>query len=229
MPRTLAQAVATASGFPSCNSLGNSVKRPAVLRGEIASLYAANGARKYLNAAERQRVIAVMQKLAPPESLFALTLAWTGARISEVLALTAASFQADCGVVAIVTLKRRRFVMREVPVPPELMAALDRYFGISSARRDAGRLWPWSRVTAWRLIKTVMHNAGVEGRQACARGLRHGFAIGALQAQVPLNLAQRWLGHAQISTTAIYAAACGPEELGFAEKFWAVGRGSRVS
>jgi site-specific recombinase XerD len=31
---------------------------------------------------------------------------------------------------------------------------------------------------------------------------------------------QRWLGHARISTTAIYADACGPEEAAFARKFW---------
>jgi site-specific recombinase XerD len=37
---------------------------------------------------------------------------------------------------------------------------------------------------------------------------------------VPLNLAQRWLGHAKIDTTAIYAAASGPEERLFAERFW---------
>jgi site-specific recombinase XerD len=41
-----------------------------------------------------------------------------------------------------------------------------------------------------------------------------------LQAGVPLNLAQRWLGHARISTTAIYAAACGPEERALAVRFW---------
>jgi site-specific recombinase XerD len=65
-----------------------------------------------------------------------------------------------------------------------------------------------------------MHRAGIIGRQACPRGLRHSFAIGTLQALVPLNITQRWMGHARISTTAIYAAACGPEEFAFAAQFW---------
>ncbi len=82
------------------------------------------------------------------------------------------------------------------------------------------RLWPWCRVTAWRFIKQVMNRAGIIGPPSCPRGLRHGFGVGTLQAGVPLNLLQRWLGHARISSTAVYAAACGPEEVGFAERFW---------
>jgi integrase len=187
-------------------------------------LYAPNGARKYLNQSERQRVLATTGSLEPDEALFALTLAWTGARVSEVLALTASSFQVESGTVAIPTLKRRKHHVREVPLPPELMAALDRHFGLSNKRRDPRgadhRLWPWHRTTAWRLVKRVMRHSGVAGRQACPRGLRHAFGVGSLQAGVPLNLVQRWLGHARISTTAIYADVVGPEELLFAKQFW---------
>ena len=64
------------------------------------SLYAADGARKYLNRAERQRVLAAVEQLPADRALFALTLAWTGARVSEVLALTPSSFQTEGGVVA---------------------------------------------------------------------------------------------------------------------------------
>jgi hypothetical protein len=44
--------------------------------------------------------------------------------------------------------------------------------------------------------------------------------VGTLQAGIPLNLAQRWLGRARISTTAIYADVCGPEEQAIAARFW---------
>jgi integrase/recombinase XerD len=74
---------------------------------------------------------------------------------------------------------------------------------------------------AWRLVKRLMASAEVEGRQACPRGLRHAFGVGTLQAGVPIDLTQRWLGHARLCTTAIYAAACGPEEIAIAGKFWA--------
>jgi integrase len=69
-----------------------------------------------LENAERSRVLAEMTKLPKDQALFALTLAWTGARVSEVLALTAASFQIESGIVAIQTLKRRRHIVREVPI-----------------------------------------------------------------------------------------------------------------
>jgi hypothetical protein len=53
-----------------------------------------------------------------------------------------------------------------------------------------------------------------------AVGLRHTFGVGTVQAGVPITLVQRWLGHSRLTTTAIYAAAVGPEELEFASRFW---------
>ena len=44
------------------------------------------------------------------------------------------------------------------------------------------------------------------------KGLRHGFGVAAVSAGSPLNLVQKWLGHAQLTTTAIYADAVGEEE-----------------
>jgi site-specific recombinase XerD len=76
------------------------------------------------------------------------------------------------------------------------------------------------------LVKRVTMLCQVTGRRACPRGLRHAFGVGTLQAGVPLNLTQRWLGHAKIDTTAIYAAACGEEERALAAGFW---RSSRAS
>ncbi len=189
-----------------------------------SSLYAPDGGRKYLNGFERQRLFIAIATLPTERALFALTLAWTGARISEVLALRASSFQIERGVIAIVTLKRRKYSVREVPVPPSLIAALNREFGIDGAQRDSRQaglpLWPWHRVTAWRLVKALMQKAGIVGAPACPRGFRHGFGVGTLQAGVPLNIVQRWLGHARLSTTAIYTEAAGPEERAFAARFW---------
>lgn len=189
-----------------------------------ASLYAPDGRRKYLNLAERRRILAAADAAQESEALFVETMAWTGARISEVLAMTPASLQIERGVVAIVTLKRRCFVVREVPLPPQLVADLERHFQLSARQLDpelaSKRLWRCHRVTAWRLVKSLMRQSGISGPSACPRGFRHGFGVGTLQAGVPLNLVQRWLGHARISTTAIYAGACGDEERAIAERFW---------
>lgn len=37
---------------------------------------------------------------------------------------------------------------------------------------------------------------------------------------MPLNLVQKWLGHAQLSTTATYADATGDEEHAIAARMW---------
>jgi hypothetical protein len=63
-------------------------------------------------------------------------------------------------------------------------------------------------------------DAFLMGRAACPRGLRHAFGVGTLQAGIPLNLTQRWMGHARISTTAIYTKVCGPDEFAFAQRYW---------
>jgi hypothetical protein len=62
--------------------------------------------------------------------------------------------------------------------------------------------------------------AGIEGPQASPKGLRHGFGVQAVSSGVPLNMVQKWLGHAQLSTTAIYADAVGAEEKSIMDRMW---------
>jgi len=55
---------------------------------------------------------------------------------------------------------------------------------------------------------------------ATPKGLRHGFSIHALAHEVPLNLVSKWLGHADLKTTAIYLNAVGVEQRDFASRMW---------
>lgn len=52
------------------------------------------------------------------------------------------------------------------------------------------------------------------------KGLRHAFAVEASQKGIPINIVQRWLGHARIETPAIYASAIGEEERNLARRAW---------
>lgn len=214
---------------PACNIMGNSVSRDRAVPGRHVcssdwSLFAASGRRKYLTRAELLRVLAAFDALPSERRLFALTLAWTGARVSEILALTPSAFDLDSGLVAIRTLKRRRFAMREVPLPRMLVQELAASFDLAVRQQDAARaearLWRFGRTTAWRMVTCAMAQASISGRPATPRGLRHGFGVGALQAGVPVTLVQRWLGHARLSTTAIYADVSGPEERAMVERYW---------
>ena len=52
------------------------------------------------------------------------------------------------------------------------------------------------------------------------KGLRHSFGINATVNGIPLHMLQKWMGHAQLSTTAIYADAVGKEEQDIAARMW---------
>ena len=76
-------------------------------------------------------------------------------------------------------------------------------------------------------MSQVEQGIGVLAKQVRLRGKRdrrgcefHGFGVAAVQASIPLNLVQRWMGHAQLSTTAIYAEAVGKEERDIAARMW---------
>jgi integrase/recombinase XerD len=186
------------------------------------SLYTAAGQRKYLTAAERSRFLETA--LACPRAelrTLCLTLAYTGCRISEALALTADRVEREAGFIAIRCLKKRdrAIVIREVPAPPALLRALHQVHDLDDRKK---RLWPVSRSLAWLLVKGVMRHAGIpEGPHMAPKGLRHSFAIHAIRSGVPLNLVQRWLGHASITTTGIYLDAMGDEEREIAARMWA--------
>jgi integrase len=189
------------------------------------SLYGSSGSRKYLNAAERRRFVEAARRAEPRTRVFCLTLAWSGGRISEVLALTPAAIDIESGVANIETLKRRRRgIVRQVPLPPNVLADLARVFRLRRRQREpylaAARLWSWSRTTAWRHVKAVMAAALITGTPATPKGLRHGFGVNAFQSNVPPHLIQRWLGHASLRTTAIYGDVMGSEERTLAARMW---------
>jgi integrase/recombinase XerD len=190
------------------------------------NLYDSNGHRKYLTPGERQDFLAASVSAPHQVRTFCATLAYTGCRISEGLALTADRADMKEGVLVFESLKKRRKgVFRAVPVPPDFLDTLNLVHDLGTLHRspDRGRgvhLWDWSRATAWRRVCEVMEAAGVTGLHASPKGLRHGFGIKAVTSEVPLNMTQKWLGHARLSTTAIYTDAIGPEEKQIAKRMW---------
>lgn len=176
-----------------------------------ASLYDANGQRKYLTPSERVAFLRAADEAERETRTFCHTLAHTGCRISEALALTADRIDLAEGVIVFETLKKRKKgVYRGVPVPPAFLDMLNMVHDLKAAqkRRDRGKslyLWTFARNTAWRHVCAVMKAAGISGPHATPKGLRHGFGIKGVTSGVPLNALQKWLGHAQLSTTSIYA------------------------
>lgn len=188
-------------------------------------LYDVQGRRKYLTADERAAFLRAAEQAPRETRTFCLLLAYTGCRISEALTLTADRVDLANGTIVFESLKKRRDgIYRAVPVPPAVIDALDLVHDLKALQRrpqaSKTQLWPWSRPTAWRRVASVMRAAGLTGPQASAKGLRHGFGVQAVSVGIPLNMVQKWLGHAQLSTTAIYADAVGAEEQQIASRMW---------
>jgi integrase len=180
------------------------------------SLFDKLGDRKYLVARERLAFVLAAHGEDDLTASFCLTLALIGARISEVLALTADRVDIANEAIVIETLKQRTAgVFRAVPVPVWLLKRIAE-LGVA----PSGRLWTWGRTTGWKRTKTVMRKAGITEHLCHPKALRHALGVEAGQRSVPLNITQRWLGHARIETTAIYASAIGEEERNLARRVW---------
>lgn len=188
-------------------------------------IYDNAGRRKYLTIRERETFIEATKGLHPEAETFCLMLTYTGARISEVLALTPECIDMEAGIVIIECLKKRRKGMfRAIPVPRPLLRRLETVHILTAQRSEPTlrnkRIWPWSRTTAWMLVKDVMKSVGIGPSVAMPKALRHAFGVGAIQKNVPLNVIQKWMGHSRLTTTAIYTDAVGEEEFLLAQKMW---------
>ncbi|MGE4262212.1 tyrosine-type recombinase/integrase [Shewanella sp.] len=185
-------------------------------------LFDDHGHRLYLNADERRRFLDAASFESPAERMFCHVLHFTGCRPSEALALTPDNVRLDTGEIVIRSLKKRKLdtkgrerkpQYRTVPVPNSLLEHLDLVFALRASARlsrasgqQTGRLWNMSRPTAYRLVKRVMQQAGIEGAQATGKGLRHGFGVALVMARppVPLHVISQLMGHSDSKTTEIY-------------------------
>ena len=190
-------------------------------------LFDTKGKRKYLTQQERILIEKAAEKFPREVRTLIGVLIFTGCRISEALALTSDRIDFDEGVIVFESLKKReKGIYRAVPVPPKILDMLNLVHSVRQTqeggkRKNKAKLWTYSRVTAWRRVKEVLDAAGIEHTTKMSpKAFRHGFGVAAVSAGIPLNLVQRWLGHAQLTTTAIYADAIGAEEKKIAERMW---------
>jgi integrase/recombinase XerD len=190
-------------------------------------LHDGKGQRLYMTESERTAFLEAASKAPREVRTLCMMLAYTGCRVSEALALT--NKGVDMGNKAIVfeTLKKRKSgIYRAVPAPEILLDTLSMAHGLNEPVRGKKRtlpkpLWDWTRKTAWQKITHVMKEAGIgEGPHRCPKGLRHGYGVLAISKGVPLNMLSKWMGHASLEVTAIYANALGEEQRNIAARMW---------
>ncbi len=180
------------------------------------------GYRKYLTSEERNQFYQVIKKYSVEQQLFLQMLFWTGGRISEILNLRITQIDTKEKLVIIRSLKKRTDLhFREIPLPAKFIFQLSNYIkALDQKTSPKTKLWTWSRRTASRYVKSAMSHAKIEGIHACAKGLRHSFAVHCVLSNIPLTTVQKWMGHSHISTTAIYTNVMGKEERKLASRMW---------
>ena len=197
------------------------------MNSEAFRLWDDQGSRLYLTADERAAFRAAARANDDRSArTFCHLLLFTGCRISEGLEVTPERFDWQDQAVMFRTLKKRGrkalTTYRAVPLPADFMDELDLIHHLRGRGKadPKARLWTWSRPTAWRRVKAVMDAVGIEGTHACPKGLRHGFGVVHALNKTPLPTLQRWMGHSDPKTTAIYMQAVGEEARQLAGAAW---------
>ena len=175
------------------------------------------GERKYLNREERKAFKEALRHKKPDVKFYCLMLYYTGCRLSEALEVSPNRLDYAERHVILRTLKQakgRQETYRLVELPEEYLTSLqDVYEAKSKKGIRAGEkpLWNFSSRTAQNHVKSVMKEAGITGKKASSRGLRHSMGVMLALDKVPANVIQNILGHAAIKNTLIYLQVIGEE------------------
>jgi integrase/recombinase XerD len=198
-------------------------------------LFSPDGKRLYLTKEERRLFLSAANQEDRQERMFCHVLHYTGCRPSEALELSPGRVLISESALVFRSLKKRKYdskgrskhpQYRTVPVLKELIDHLDLVFGIRKAQKSGRGLdkpfWPMSRPTAYRLVKRVMDRAGIKGKQATGKGLRHGFGVAMVTARkpLPIHILSQLMGHSDTKTTEIYLQVVGEEKSQLVADAW---------
>lgn len=152
--------------------------------------------RREINDAELERFLVSSRLEAAHKRTFCFLVAYTGCNPTEALTLSIRSVDLAG---AAVSFEGADAKPRSIPIPDELVKMFDVIHSVSFIKRElpeyeATLIWDVDRSTASRWVSTTMAAAGIQGRQACARGLRHGFAVRALSAGHSAKTVAYWMG-----------------------------------
>ncbi len=165
----------------------------------------------------KPEILALLDAEKHPTYRLILDLMWTtGARISEVLALTPARFiddGYDLGVI-LKTLKQRpgrpskaalqRSPKRYVPIADPLLQDRIQSYLYAGHCKQRERIFPMARQTVNRHIKALVERGGGAPFAISSHTFRHSFAIHLLLHGRPLKYVSQLLGHKSMDSTEIY-------------------------
>ncbi|MFN4254414.1 MAG: tyrosine-type recombinase/integrase [Saprospiraceae bacterium] len=179
----------------------------------------------FLEPEEREVFFAATKSQEAQAKYFCQMLYYTGARLNEVLGITYESFDFERKGVMVRTLKQReREVTRFIHLPEAFLEVMNDVFQIKRnqavEKKKEERVWGFTGRTGENYIKKVMTLAGISGKKANARGLRHAFGFAAAKNNVPTHQLQEWLGHHYPNSTVVYGMLDKEEPRNLAQKLW---------
>jgi len=201
-------------------------------------LFSPDGRRLYLTAKERADFLDAASHENVIDRMYCHVLHYSGCRPSEALELVPERILIEERALVFRSLKKRKHdskgrlkqpKYRTVPMPETVIEHLDLVFNIRTLHRDKKRqkdlvkpLWPMSRPTAYRLVKRVMDRAGIVGKQATGKGLRHGFGVAMVTGKkpLPIHVLAQLMGHSDSKVTEIYLQVVGEEKSQLVADAW---------
>lgn len=190
-----------------------------------------SGERKYLNRDERKAFLAATQLEEAKVKYYCQLLYYTGCRVAEGLQLSPTLLDYSSRTVTFRTLKQGKDKNnnditrhRVNELPEAYMNELQGVYGILKKQKSAKLatlpIWDFTERTAYNYVTRVMANAGITGRAASPRGLRHSMGVSLAMAKVPVGTIQQVLGHASITNTMIYLDVVDDERRQLVSQVW---------
>lgn len=188
------------------------------------------GHRKYLNREERKAFFAATQLQEAKVKYLSQFIYYTGCRLSEALEVTPAKLDYANHSVTIRTLKQGkrdgepviRYRINELP--ESFLNELQGVYNIlklqEKEKTSTLPLWPVTDRTARTYVKQVMEAAGVTGKHANPRGLRHSMGVSLAMNKVPANIIQKVLGHSSEANTMVYLDVVQDERRELISQVW---------
>jgi integrase/recombinase XerD len=157
-----------------------------------------------LSGEEEQRLIHMAYREKGERGLLIKTLFQTGARVSEFTNIKVEDFFLDETMLLIA--KGKGGKSRYVPLLPDLAQELRTYLGqrTSGYLFETNRHLPYSPRRIQQIVKAAAATAKIKKR-VYPHLLRHSVATLLLERGMPMEQIQKFLGHAKLETTQVYA------------------------
>jgi site-specific recombinase XerD len=161
--------------------------------------------RIYLN---REEVEAIIQAIDHPVlHYFAMTMAYTGLRVSECINLTLHDVNLEDGYIQVINGKGGK--NRTVPISDKLKSKLQEYLKFHRPKTDSLFFFALKKTGTVsdqyvnRVLKEACKKAGIT-KHVTSHILRHSFASYLVKKDTHVAVIQRLLGHASVKTTSVY-------------------------